>query len=223
MTLLSVHKNFSNQIDLCPRCVDKPVTTEHFTHTVDHPIARTNRLLHYRNKKSFFDSARRTADRINVLIRSSQVADDNAAPSVHPATKSCACCGNTTSPPCWLCVTCSKSGYLQQYQILTLFKDKDTFVCENCELEDAPCLGKESQHRNSHPLVSYKHVVPEESKTIESKLHALETKLKESTDQGKAIEGKLLALEKRFDDHQEAMTGRLAVLEDLLRMIAAGK
>jgi C-terminal leucine zipper domain of cyclic nucleotide-gated channels len=53
-------------------------------------------------------------------------------------------------------------------------------------------------------------------KTVESKLLALENKFER-------LETNFGRLEKHFTDHQEAMTGRLTVIEDLLRKIAAGR
>jgi hypothetical protein len=91
--------------------------------------------------------------------------------------------------------------------IFILLKEEDVFVCDTCDLKDAPCNKESLRHdRENHPLVRYQHGVAEEAKTIESKLLALETNF-----------GKL---EKRFIDHQEAMASRFAALEDLLRTIA---
>jgi hypothetical protein len=76
-------------------------------------------------------------------------------------------------------------------------KVEDVFICNDCDLKDAPCFRKGSSHLDSHPLLRY-HGSVAETKTTESKIHALETKIEK--------------LEKRFDD-------RLNVIEDLLRSV----
>jgi hypothetical protein len=106
-------------------------------------------------------------------------------------------------------VVCTKTALRLGERLSLLLKGDDVFICDSCELKDASRLDKRSPHRNTHPLVRYQHGVVEEAKTVDGKLIALQTEFR--------MEANVEKLEKQFTDHQQALTARLTVMEDLLR------
>jgi hypothetical protein len=216
---------------MCRRCLDKPVTTHNFTHVPSHPMVRTSRFLHYRDRWKFFPSAKAAVERVKVLIRESETGNGSgeSSDSSQTVTKRCVGCNDPVSLPCWFCVTCGTYLYGKQYSMahcpfLNLIED-DTFVCDACDLKDAPCFNKASQHRSDHPLIRYKLGIVEETTTVESKLVALEANFGNLEKRiVEAIEKRFLdhqgAMEKRFIDHQKTIAGRLSALEELIRSIA---
>ncbi|KAF9462351.1 hypothetical protein BDZ94DRAFT_1322722 [Collybia nuda] len=214
-------EDLSDNIDLCATCVDKAPTKRAFTHDASHPVVKVEQTLHDYELSRIVDAARILFDRIKTLIRSTEsasirVEDEHGVLSQKEAELSCACCGKGVSPPCWVCVVCTR----------------DTFICAECDSKRAPSLTE--AHTFAHPLVRIRDTsidgkaasADDMLVALEHRVLALESKM---LDGFSTLDAKLdtratemeIKLEQRLAQIESNFETRFATLETVLRQIAA--
>ncbi|KAF8970857.1 hypothetical protein BDZ97DRAFT_1407102 [Flammula alnicola] len=111
----------SSQIDLCADCIEKPQLSAEtsFAHHISHSLIRSTHRIHECQLASMIPQARSRSERIKASFRALEGKeskmviglmahwDDKAIPLSTPPK--CACCNQTVSFPCWVCVACGAS------------------------------------------------------------------------------------------------------------------
>lgn len=137
LCITCMEEAMTNQIDLCPECMDKLTYNREktFVHHLSHSLIRSSRVILFSELPIIIPRARLLSERIKASAKASEdkksstkdreskalkVSDAKATkdpdtekvftsrPSL--TTLICACCGKDVTLPCWACVTCGTSS-----------------------------------------------------------------------------------------------------------------
>ncbi|KAF9447906.1 hypothetical protein P691DRAFT_775794 [Macrolepiota fuliginosa MF-IS2] len=185
--LQCITADHSNQINLCPDCMDKPITNDNFIHDKTHSMLKTDSVLPDYWIPFLIKEARALVGRIKGALRDAEASHKSLQPGVKTGSQfTCACCNEPVSLPCYVCASCTQ----------------DTFICNECDSKDAEVLSNRpsSLHERFHTLI----------RLFDTSEEKFERDAKDVT--FKRLEG----LEKVLEDRVGALEERLGKLESKL-------
>ncbi|KAJ7657340.1 hypothetical protein DFH06DRAFT_991084, partial [Mycena polygramma] len=194
---------YCDTVDLCSECMDQTVERDTLVHTSSHVMIKSFRRIHDGELAWVIPEARVVAERAkkafheaaSLLSRmGSSKRSGHSRKSKH-AAKTCCCCEQPVSCPCWVCLDCVEEPY----------------ICMDCDAKRAPHNPElVPSHGLNHPLVYILDSDPiPEILTTDLRLAELETKMQ-------GLDSKMASLEEKLDTKFASLEAILAGIGDKL-------
>ncbi|KAF9447895.1 hypothetical protein P691DRAFT_705894 [Macrolepiota fuliginosa MF-IS2] len=205
LCLQCITADHSDQISLCPDCVDKPATYNNFIHDKTHSMLKTTTVIHDYQISFLIKDARALVERIKDTLRDVETSRKSLPLDAKTRSKfACACCNKAVHFPCYVCATCTR----------------DTFICNECDSRDAMTLSN-----GPSPLHEHSHITVRLFDTNEEKFEqdVNDATLKRLEGLEKVLQDRVGALEERLGKLEGKLDERFTSFESLLKQLISTK